>query len=203
MSQTQAKTIEQTTNNKIEQITSNKIEQIESKQKEIAINQIVYTPYFKSYLGNIQIPSLNTPFSKHTANQISILVMNQSTDTNHTRMEHLLLSARTTGSKYLAIGSARLRDKLIAEANQSSASIDRWVHGDWYLYLGSQKSGNKMSVDFGRNTDDKIGMEPSRTIRRPHPQITRTRPRNCNISDLVSRVSPWHVKMKSGSENLV
>ena len=170
---------------------------------EIAMNKISYIVISKVSSTIYQFYYWTLRFGRNTAKQIFILATDQQPDTNRTSMEHLSFPATPIGSKELAVGSMRLGNNIMTEANQSSASIDRWVHGDWYLYLGSQKSGNKMSVDFGRNTDDKIGMEPSRTIRRPHPQITRTRPRNCNISDLVSRVSPWHVKMKSGSENLV
>ena len=73
----------------------------------------------------------------------------QSTDTNHTSMEHLLLLATTIGSNYLAIGSARLGYKLIVEANQVSAYIDRRGHSYQESPFGSHKSGNKTSVDFG------------------------------------------------------
>ena len=75
-------------------------------------------------------------------------------------MEHLLLSETTIASKYIDIGSAWLGNNIIEEANQASAFVDMWGHSDWGLPFGSRKSGNKMSVDFGRNTDDKIGMNP-------------------------------------------
>ena len=70
---------------------SKKIEQIASKQKEIAINQTTYTPHLKAHLYNIPIPSLTTFFGRNTSKQISILETDQLTDTNHTRMKHLLM----------------------------------------------------------------------------------------------------------------
>ena len=67
-----------------------------------------------------------------------------------------------------------------------------------------------MSVDFGQNADEKIGMNQSRTIGSPHPQITRTRLSNRDISELVTRKSylayrnsELHVTIKSENENLV
>ena len=104
-------------------------------------------------------------------------------------MEHLLLSETTIGLKELAIGSARLGDNIIAEDNQASNIIDRRVHGNQDLPFGSQKSGNKMSVYFGLNIDDKIEMNPSITIGRPRPHITRTSMSKNDIFDLVIRVS--------------
>ena len=66
-----------------------------------------------------------------------------------------------------------------------------------------------MSVDFGRNADDKIGMKLSRTIRIPHPHITRTSQVSFNIFDTFSRTldisyrdSPWNGPAKSESKNL-
>ena len=66
-----------------------------------------------------------------------------------------------------------------------------------------------MSVDFRQNVDDKIGMNPSRTIGIPRPQINRTRLNNFDIfdlfispSDLSYRLFEWHGTMKSESENL-
>ena len=124
-------------------------------------------------------------------------------------MEHLLLSATTIGSKELAIGSARLLDKLFVNAKQVRSSIDRRVNGDWGFSFGGQKSGNEMSVDFGNNADDEIGMNPLRTIGSPWPQNTSTRLRNYNIFKFFSipsyiyyRVSEWHSAIKSESENL-
>ena len=129
--------------------------------------------------------------------------MDQSTDTNRTRTEHLSLSAVTIESKDLVIYSAQLGDKIIVEANQASTSIDRRRNGDWDFLFGSRKSGNEMSVDFGRNVDEKITMNPSKTIRSTRPQVTRTILINCNIFDSVIRVLPWYGTMKSESENLV
>ena len=68
-----------------------------------------------------------------------------------------------------------------------------------------------MGVDFGRNANDEIGMNPSRTIGIPRQQIIstieRTRTRkgfNCDILDSVSsnldlfcRSSLWHGAAKS------
>ena len=70
----------------------------------------------------------------------------------------------TVGLKELVIGSAWLGDKLAAEANQASASVDILRHGDWDFPFRIQKSGNKISVDFVWIVNDKIGINPSRTI---------------------------------------
>ena len=119
-------------------------------------------------------------------------------------MEHLLLSATNIGPKKLEIGSAQLGNKLIAESNQAIYSIDKRGQGDWESSFGSWKSGNGLSVDFGRKASEKeIGMNPSRTIIIPLPQINKPKMSNRDIFDLVSRASPWHVTMKSKSENLV
>ena len=118
-------------------------------------------------------------------------------------MEHLLLSETTIFSKDLTIGSARLGENIIAEANQSSASIYIPVKGDQEFPFESQKSGNKMSVDFGRNTDEKIGTNLSTTIGIPRRHINRTSLSNCEIFDSIRRVSLCHGKIKSESENLV
>ena len=130
------------------------------------------------------------------------MATDQLADTNRTRMEHLLLSVTTIGSKEFAIVSMRLGKNLIAEANKSISSIDIWDHSDQEFPSGSRKSGNEMSVDFGRNMDDKIGMNPLRTIGIPRPHITSTRLRNCNIFDLVVRGLVCHGTAKSKSENL-
>ena len=114
--------------------------------------------YFLNCIYNLpaQSRSLTALFSRNTAKQISISVTDQLTDTNHTRMEHLSLLSITIRSKYLAMGSAWFCYKLITESNQASTSIDRRVRGDWEFPFRSQKSGNKMSVDFGRNVDEKL-----------------------------------------------
>ena len=104
------------------------------------------------------------------------------------------------GLKDLTTGSAQLGDKIIAEANKSSASIDRRVHGDWDFPFSSQKSGNNTSVYLEWKADYEIIKNPSRTIGIPLPQITSTRPSNCEIFDLVSRVSSWHDTIKSESK---
>ena len=114
-------------------------------------------------------------------------------------MEHILLLETTIGLKELTIGSVRLGYKLIVEANQAQAYIDRWGYGDRGFPFDIQKSGNGMSVGFRQNTDDKIGINTLRTIGIPCPQITRTRLNNYDIIDLVIRVSPWHGRMKSES----
>ena len=66
-----------------------------------------------------------------------------------------------------------------------------------------------MSVDFRRNVDDKIGMNPSRTIGSPHPQIKYTRQGDFDIFDSIKGMLdlnyvgfPWHGAVKSGVENL-
>ena len=74
------------------------------------------------------------------------------------------MSAINIGLKDLAIIGVRLGDKISIHSNQVSASVDIQVHGDWEFPFGSRKSGNKMSVDFRQNADDKIGMNPSRTF---------------------------------------
>ena len=107
----------------------------------------------------------------------------QSADTNWTRMEHILLLTITIGSKYLTISSAWLGENFIVYANQSRASIDKREHGDRIFLVGSWKSGNKKSVDCGRNVDDKIGMNLSRIIRILQLQITSTREGIFNIFD--------------------
>ena len=86
-------------------------------------------------------------------------------------MEHITLSVITIGSKDLAIGRAHLDDTLI-HTNQTIASIDRQGYGDIEIYFGSQKCCNKISIDFGRNTDVSICANPSRTIGSISPQIT-------------------------------
>ena len=78
-------------------------------------------------------------------------------------MKNLSLSAIAIGSKYLAIISARFGDKLIVHSNQASASIDIRRHSDQEFSFGNQKSGYEMSVNFGKNADDEIRTNPSRT----------------------------------------
>ena len=118
-------------------------------------------------------------------------------------MENILLSEMTIGLKYLALRSAWLGNKLIVYANKLGDSIDRRENFERDFPYGSLKSGNKMSVDFGRNADEKIGMNPLRTIGIPHPQITSNRLRNWNIFDSFRRVLMRHFTKKSENENLV
>ena len=94
-------------------------------------------------------------------------------------------------------------DKLILEDKQVSKYVDRRGHSDRDLPFGSRKSGKRMSVDFGQNVDVKIGMNPLRAIRGPHPQVTGTRMINCDLFDMVIRVSPWHDTMKNETGHLV
>ena len=83
--------------------------------------------------------------------------------------------------------SARLGDKLIVESNQVSAYIERRGHGDRKFPSGSRKSGNEMTVEFGRNADDKTGMNPLRTIGSTRPNITRTRLKpHQSINDMIA-----------------
>ena len=96
------------------------MDQIASKQKEMPRKYTTVNHHFKAYLKNLPIPPLTTPFEINAANKISISAMDQSADTNHNRMEHLSFSDTAIGLEDLAIVSARLGDKLIAETNQSS-----------------------------------------------------------------------------------
>ena len=173
---------------------------IASKKKAITINQTAFTHYFKDYLEILPIISLTNPFGRNNPKKIYILTTDQSADTNCTSMEHLQLLATTIVPKELVIGIAQLGDKLIAEANKSIASIDIQVQGDQEFPFVSWESGNKMSVDFGWNIDDKIGMNPLRTIRIPRPQVNRTSISNCDIFNLVRRVFLWHRTMKNENE---
>ena len=129
-------------NKTIEPSTRNKNKLFLIKQKEIAMNHIAFKLHFKAHLDNISIPSLTTLFGRNTAKQISILTTNQLAYTNCTRMEYISLLATTIQAKELAIGSAHLGNKIIAEDNQSTTSIDIRVNGDQYFPFGSRKSGN-------------------------------------------------------------
>ena len=187
---------------------SETIEQNESKTNKSGISKQFIT-FIDTYLKNLPTPSRTTQFGINNAKQIFISTTDQLTGTNRTRMGHLLLLEKTVCLKDLAIICARLVENLIIYANQAIASIDRLGHGDQELTLGSSNIGNKMSVDFGRNADDKIRVNPSRTIGIPRPQIIRTRIINCNIFESVIRmfylsygVLPWLGTTKSESENL-
>ena len=74
---------------------------------------------------------MTNPFEKNTAKQVSILTTDQSADTNYNRIEHISLSETNIGLKELAIVCAQFGNNLIAEANQSSALIDRQGRGYW------------------------------------------------------------------------
>ena len=74
-------------------------------------------------------------------------------------MEHIALLFISVGSKELAIGGARSENTLI-HTNQLSASIDIRVHSDWEIFFKITNSYNKMSIYFGWNTNDGIGVNP-------------------------------------------
>ena len=97
---------------------------------------------------------MSTSLWENSTKQIFISTIDQSADTNRTKMEHLLLSI-TIGFKDLVIGSARLGYNIIVYSNQSSASIDVRRHSDQDIPFGSRKIGNDISVDFGQNENDK------------------------------------------------
>ena len=92
-------------------------------------------------------------------------------NTNHNRMERVLFLDVNIGSKEIAIRRSRLDNSLIY-TNQSSASIDRRGHGDLEISFGCRKSCNEMSIDFRRNMNDGIHVNPLRTIGSIIPHIT-------------------------------
>ena len=92
-------------------------------------------------------------------------------------MENVLLLDITIGSKELVISRARFDDTLV-HTNQVSAYIDRRVHSDCNISFVSWKSCNEMSIDFGRNTNDGIRVNPPITIGSIIPQITSTKSGN-------------------------
>ena len=94
----------------------------------MAINKFEYMPNLKSYLNNRPKPSLANIFGRNTSNQISISRMDQSADTNRTRIEHLLVLTITIGSKELAIISVHLGNKLILHDNQAINFVDIQGH---------------------------------------------------------------------------
>ena len=98
-------------------------------------------------------------------------MMGQLENTNLTRMEHVLLSNIYIGSEEPTISRAHLEETII-QTNQASASIGRRRHVDRGLSSGSQKSCDKIIIDFGQNTNTNISMNTSRTIGRITPQIT-------------------------------
>ena len=75
------------------------------------------------------------------------------------------------GSEELAISRARL-EKTLIHTNQARVSIDRRGHGDQDFSFEGQKSCDKNSIDFGRNTNNGIPMNPSITIGIIKPHIT-------------------------------
>ena len=139
-------------------------------------------------------------------------------------MEHVSLSATTIGSKELVISIARSYDTLI-HTNQVSYSIDIRVHDDWEISFRIQIIYNEMSIDFRRNKNDGICVNPSRTIRSLIPKITIMKsgtgigfgqnnsdgipPRNIRrfvlfnrgTSDFSDRSTSWHGAAKIESEN--
>ena len=118
-------------------------------------------------------------------------------------MDHLSFPTATIGLKEIVIGSAKLSNELVVKSNQESAYIDRHGHSDGGFPFGSHKNGNKTSVDFGRTSDGRIGMNPSRTIEIPLPQITRTSLSNCDMLKLFRKGFPLNGTMTSEGENLV
>ena len=91
---------------------------------------------------------------------------------NHAEMEHFSFSVITEGSKYFAIVGARLYDTLI-QSNQTISTIDRQVNGDWNISLGSLNIWNKMwRIEFGKNSNDGIGVSPPRITGSIIPQVT-------------------------------
>ena len=63
-------------------------------------------------------------------------------------------------------------DDTLTDTNQASASIDIRGHSEREISFGIRKSCEKISIDFGRNNNDGIGVNPSRTIGSISPQIT-------------------------------
>ena len=149
-------------------------------------------PYLdKSYLDNLSLTSLlSTPSGKYNYQR---LTTDQSANTNRARLEHILLSVITVGSKDIAIGRACLGDKII-NSNQSNAFIDIWGHGDRYISPTPAGSGVKMwIVGSGRNSDDGI----------PPRNIGTINLFDGGTSYLDYRSAPWHGAAKCESENLV
>ena len=118
----------------IEPNMSKTIERIASKQKEITRNHTVFNPHLKSYLKNLPISSLTTPFGKNNANEISILKMYKLEDTNYTTMENMLLLVTTIGLKELMIGSAWLVKELLRKLTNRALPLV-WGHGDCYCWI--------------------------------------------------------------------
>ena len=83
----------------------------------------------------------------------------QSANSNRTSMKHASFSAITIWSEEIAISRAHL-DKTLIHTNQASASIDRRGHGDQDFSFGGWKSCDKIGIDFGRNTNKIIPVNP-------------------------------------------
>ena len=109
---------------------SEKIEQNASKKIKVGTEKYLLTCINNLWEEYSELRLLTTWFGRNNAKKTSILATDQSTDTNRTRMEPLLLLTVTIGPKYLAIGSVQLGNKLITEANQELTSIDRRVNSD-------------------------------------------------------------------------
>ena len=118
---------------------------------------------------------------------------------------------------------------MIIHTNKASAFIDRQVHSDQVFSFVKRINGDKIIIDFQRNTINGMHMKPSRTISRITPNITslergtgirrkcgagrnssdRIPPRNIGrsglfdrgTSDLSNRSASWHGALKSESEN--
>ena len=80
-------------------------------------------------------------------------------NTNRDGMEHISLRTIVIGSEEPAMSRSYSDDKLI-HTNQVSDSIDRHGHGKWDFSIGSWKNGKKMSINFGRNKNDGISVNP-------------------------------------------
>ena len=128
--------------------------------------------------------------------------MDQLANTNRDGMEYVLLLTIAIGSEDLAI-SRDFWDETLIHTNQSISYIDIHGNGDWDLSLGSQNSCNKTSIDFGRNMNDGISVNPSITIGSIIPQVTRTKQGRFNIFDsfretldISDRNASWHGEVK-------
>ena len=95
----------------------------------------------------------------------------QSANSNRTSMKHASFSAITIWSEEIAISRAHL-DKTLIHTNQASASIDRWGNGYQEFSFGGQKICDKIGIDFGWNTNNRIPVNPSITIGSITPHIT-------------------------------
>ena len=100
----------------------------------------------KSYLNNLpSTPSMSTPLGKYIAQKSTT---DKSANANHTRMEHILLSAITIVYEELAISIIRL-EKTLIHTNQVRASIDRWGHVDQEFSFRSRKYVKKILLISG------------------------------------------------------